>query len=268
MGAGDDLTAVIAELVEHVAPAHVRALGDAVMALPGCPPVAERHAIASTFGGGDLRGWADRLLKAWATEGQIDGRAVALALRTTSALRERLAGRSVVDLVWTGPDVPGSAFRQTEQALLEVVRGARRRIDVCTFAAYRLPSVAAALAAARARGVAVDLIIEVPEPGEGRTAHDPVAAFGDDPGLFTSVFVWPREKRPVDHLGRHGTLHAKFVLADDARLFVSSANLTEYALRLNMELGVLIVGGVLPMQLRRHLDHAKRSGLLTRRIQG
>lgn len=39
---------------------------------------------------------------------------------------------------------------------------------------------------------------------------------------------------------------------DEALLFISSANLTEYALTLNMELSVLINGGPLPGEVTAH----------------
>jgi cardiolipin synthase A/B len=42
-------------------------------------------------------------------------------------------------------------------------------------------------------------------------------------------------------------------VADDAQLFMSSANLTEYAMRHNMEMGVLITGGEEPGRVREHL---------------
>ena len=42
--------------------------------------------------------------------------------------------------------------------------------------------------------------------------------------------------------GRLGSLPAKVAVADGATLLISSANFTEYAMTLNMELGVLIRG--------------------------
>ena len=64
---------------------------------------------------------------------------------------------------------------------------------------------------------------------------------------MAAVYVWPMDKRPIDGNGHHGSLHAKCAVADDAVLFVSSANLTAYALTLNMELGLLVQGGFAPL---------------------
>jgi len=52
--------------------------------------------------------------------------------------------------------------------------------------------------------------------------------------------VWPSDQRPQDANGHAGVLHAKCAVADGQLLFLSSANLTEYAMNLNIELGVLI----------------------------
>ena len=63
------------------------------------------------------------------------------------------------------------------------------------------------------------------------------------------VYYWPKENRKADESGKVGTLHVKCVVGDGNQLFLSSANLTKYAFRLNMELGVLINGGRLPRQI-------------------
>jgi len=47
-------------------------------------------------------------------------------------------------------------------------------------------------------------------------------------------------------------------------LFLSSANLTEYAFTINMELGVLVTGGHMPRQVQDHFDKMMTTGLLAR----
>ena len=44
--------------------------------------------------------------------------------------------------------------------------------------------------------------------------------------------------------------------------FISSANLTEYALNINMEMGVLIKGGTLPGQMHSHFHGLIRDGVV------
>jgi len=44
-------------------------------------------------------------------------------------------------------------------------------------------------------------------------------------------------------------------------LFITSANLTDYAMNLNMEMGVLIRGGGMPKQVEGHFE-----GMITKKI--
>ncbi|MGA1713255.1 MAG: phospholipase D-like domain-containing protein, partial [bacterium] len=53
------------------------------------------------------------------------------------------------------------------------------------------------------------------------------------------IYYWPEANRPHDAQGRFGSLHIKGIVADQTHVFVSSANLTKYALELNLELGLL-----------------------------
>jgi phosphatidylserine/phosphatidylglycerophosphate/cardiolipin synthase-like enzyme len=47
-------------------------------------------------------------------------------------------------------------------------------------------------------------------------------------------------------------------------LFLSSANLTEYAFTVNMELGLLVMGGPLPCQVEEQFDRLIAAGVLER----
>jgi cardiolipin synthase A/B len=156
-------------------------------------------------------------------------------------------------LVWTGPSSEGTVLRRTDQALLDLIRSARRTLHVVTFAAYKIPVLNQAMLAAARRGVEVSLIFESPGARAGRTAFAGIDALGDELKRLSDVYIWPLDRRPRDRAGRYGSLHAKFAVADEAALLVSSANLTEHALNLNMELGLLIRGGDLPAVAVGHL---------------
>jgi phosphatidylserine/phosphatidylglycerophosphate/cardiolipin synthase-like enzyme len=109
------------------------------------------------------------------------------------------------------------------------------------------------------RGVNVALVVETDDGPGGKVEVSPLRELvGDQSGI--QVFEWPVEARPREG-GHYGTLHAKCALADDEVLFISSANLTERALELNMELGVLIRGGPAPTQAGRHFGE-----LISKRI--
>jgi cardiolipin synthase A/B len=59
-------------------------------------------------------------------------------------------------------------------------------------------------------------------------------------------------------------LHAKGVIADDRRAFITSANLTAAALDKNIELGLLVTGGDVPRDLGLQIRELIRSGTLSR----
>ena len=64
--------------------------------------------------------------------------------------------------------------------------------------------------------------------------------------------------------GKHGVLHVKCAVADSRKLLLTSANLTDHALKLNMELGLLVTGGRLPGRVEKHFDALVGSGVLER----
>jgi phosphatidylserine/phosphatidylglycerophosphate/cardiolipin synthase-like enzyme len=137
-------------------------------------------------------------------------------------------------------------LRQTEQALLQVIDSAGQRLTVVSYAVYRIPRICEALVRAADRGVAISVVVESPDRVEGQKAYSTLAALGPSVAGRCGVYVWPVEKRFRDGAGRPGILHVKCAVADAQWLFLSSANLTEYAFTLNMELGVLMRGGRCP----------------------
>jgi phosphatidylserine/phosphatidylglycerophosphate/cardiolipin synthase-like enzyme len=103
------------------------------------------------------------------------------------------------------------------------------------------------------RGVAIKVIVESPDRIEGQHAYSTLAALGPTIASRCAVYLWPLEQRERDDDGKFGKLHVKCAVADARWLFLSSANLTEYAFTLNMELGLLISGGDLASQVDLHL---------------
>ena len=177
--------------------------------------------------------------------------------------RDHRQGQSV-ELVWTGPDVGAMPLRRTEQAILQVLDCASQRITVASYAVYRIPHVCDALIRAARCGVAISIIVETPDRLEGQHAYDTLAAFGTAVADRCSVYFWPLENRSRDESGKPGILHVKCAVADGRWLFLSSANLTEYAFTINMELGVLVTGGPLPGQVEEQFDRMIQKGVLAR----
>jgi len=169
-----------------------------------------------------------------------------------------------LDLIWTGPAPPNSAFRKTEQALLEVINAAKDELWVVSFASYKVPKLTEALLSAAQRGVRIQLILESKEESEGKVTFSALKGLGREIADRAAVYVWPREKRPSDPSGAQGALHAKCAVADGNLLFVSSANLTEYAMTLNMEMGILVKGSSLPQRTAKHLKWLIEHGVLVK----
>lgn len=255
---------LVVQIVTELGPERALRLAGILEAAPSGADPGARYALAHHITGIEQRAAINRLLQ-HAGANNLALTTLALALRCAALAAEAHREAETIELVWTGPIAGQTCFRDTEQALLELVGRARHRLTLCTFAAYRMTTVADALQAALARGVVIELILETPDSSGGKNEFDPADAFERNLLAKFQTFVWPRHRRAEDGQGRRGSLHAKFALADASALFLSSANLTEYALRLNMELGALIKGGPLPMRLREHIGHLLDSGYLVPR---
>lgn len=198
------------------------------------------------------------------TAGSVGAEAVAVALVTAARCEQDHRHVESVEIVWTGPEPEETRFRQTEQAILEVVNSATKRLVVVSYAVYRIPRIREALVAAANRGVSIRLIVETPNRVEGQGEYDCVLALGDNVASACSVYYWPQESRAKDDNGKIGILHVKCAVADGHRMFLSSANFTDYAFTINMELGLLVTGGKLPGQVERHFERLVTGGTLLR----
>ncbi len=204
-------------------------------------------------------------LKLWHSKaGGVGAEAVAVALVTAATCEHDHRQDETVEIVWTGPEPADTRFRQTEQAILEVVNSATKRLTVVSYAVYRIPRIREALVAGARRGVGIRLILETPNRIEGQGEYDCLLALGDSVASACSVYYWPQENRPKNDNGKIGILHVKCAIADGHGMFLSSANFTEYAFTINMELGLLLMGGKLPGQVERHFDRLINLGALIR----
>jgi phosphatidylserine/phosphatidylglycerophosphate/cardiolipin synthase-like enzyme len=199
----------------------------------------------------------------WRHAAEVSPQAVAAALLSAALTEKAHRDQQSVELVWTGPDVGVVPLRRTEQALLQVIDSATERLLVVSYAVYNIPRVCDALVCAAKRGVAIKIVVESPDRIEGQHAYSTLAALGPSVASRCGVFLWPLEQRACDDNGRSGILHVKCAVADGRWLFLSSANLTEYAFTINMELGLLLTGGRLPEQVQMHFDRMIERGQLS-----
>ena len=186
---------------------------------------------------------------------------VVALLRTSALTASRVRSQQQMQLIWTGPETHSIPMRRTEDALLDVIQAAQKELLVVSFAVYKAQAIMQALADALDRGVRVRICVEAPAESDGRIGYDTIAALGVV-GQRAKIYTWPQTQRPTTASGKSGALHAKLAVADADHLFISSANLTDYAMHLNMEMGVLIHGGPLPGRVREHFRELIRAGVL------
>jgi len=224
-----------------------------------------RQAILQSLPTPNFRDATADFLDLWhSAAGGIEAAAVAVALVTAAKCEHDHRHEETVEVVWTGPETTDSRFRHTEQAILEVINSAIRRLTVVSYAVYRIPRIREALVAAANRGVSIRLIVETPNRIEGQGEYNCLLALGDNVASACSVYYWPQENRAKDDNGKIGILHVKCAVADGHRMLLSSANFTEYAFTINMELGLLVTGGKLPGQVERHFERLVEAEMLLR----
>lgn len=164
---------------------------------------------------------------------------------------ERSAQRSVaerVELVWSGPESTTSLTRDTAVVVADLFRRARRSVLVSGYALYQGRRVFRELAENADAHPELDLrlFFNVPRDlGDTRPDSELLRLFAD---RFRNQ-EWPGRRLPVVHYdpralapsrGPRGCLHAKCVVIDAERAFVTSANFTEAAQERNIEAGVLV----------------------------
>jgi phosphatidylserine/phosphatidylglycerophosphate/cardiolipin synthase-like enzyme len=252
--------------------------------LAGIMPSGTLQAVAQIIGGSKPHGWADlklqitqvvpqpqlralvlELLSAWQQHAAaVTPAEVALMLRTAAISAKAYRESQAVELMWTGPVVTGATMRRTDQALLEVITSAQQSLLIVSFAVYKIPAIAGAIVQAASRGVTIRICVEAPEPSGQTMAYDTIKALGPAVAQRAALYVWPSDQRPHDAHGHAGVLHAKCAVADSQLLFLSSANLTDYAMNLNIELGVLIRSAPHAQRVATQFEQLIAQGILRR----
>jgi phosphatidylserine/phosphatidylglycerophosphate/cardiolipin synthase-like enzyme len=204
---------------------------------------------------------------------------IARFVRTLAAERlssERVADR--VELVWTGPEAPGSRSRDTLVVMRELFTRARTSVLVAGFALYQGRSILSALA--ERMDASTELVVRLflniaRRPGDNDRADHVVREFAK---RFVSDH-WPGRRLPALYYdpraldvdpGRRASLHAKCVIVDERFSLVTSANLTEAAQQRNIEAGLLVDDPVLARSLSSQFEtlvdrHLLRPVPLTRK---
>lgn len=183
---------------------------------------------------------------------ELTAGAAALALRAAARAVEIESADRAVEIAWTGPSTTAVPVRRVDQVLYELIGNATRELVVVTYAAYRAERALAEIAHASRRGVSVNFVLELGQHSGGKVSFDLLAQFKNAVPL-ARIYYWPLDRRRRNDRGGYGSMHAKSVIADRHLALVSSANLTDHALDLNIELG-FVVGRSVAERLAIHFD--------------
>lgn len=182
----------------------------------------------------------------------------------------RSTAEELIDLVWTGPDMPGIVNRDTGVVVREMFRTARQSVLLAGYAVYQGRVIFKALAERMDQDpqLRVQMFLDVQRPmhdasGPAELLRRFAERFiGQEwPGLrLPKLFYDPRSLETDS--SQHACLHAKCVLIDHEQAFVSSANFTEAAQQRNIEVGVLIRSRSFTTRLVEHFEALASAGLL------
>jgi cardiolipin synthase A/B len=241
----EKLLDAVAALVCLVSPEKVQAIAGRIRKTDASKA---ETSLTSIVGTPAASGVIDQLVEAWKAT-NVDAEELSSMLLAASNVFTKVASHQTMELVWTGPTTPFVSTRRTEQALLQVINSAKHTLFITSFVAYDVSTIVKSLNAAAERGVSVSILLELSQAHGGNVTFDgiekmrvlvPKARF----------FAWHDKDEPFNE----GSVHAKVAVGDSDICFITSANLTGYAMERNMEAGVLISGGDVPRTMSLHLQ--------------
>jgi phosphatidylserine/phosphatidylglycerophosphate/cardiolipin synthase-like enzyme len=175
-------------------------------------------------------------------------------------------------LVITGPDVPHSETLRTGSRFLQVVEHAKRELMLATFALYRGDQILEPIHQAMIRNpeLRVTLILNISRTYGDRTLTSELVEKSRQDFLTKH---WPWDRKPAVYYypaslnleaQERATMHAKFLIADEERCFITSANFTEAAQKRNIEVGVELANSQEPKALSRYFKQLINEGHVER----
>lgn len=172
-------------------------------------------------------------------------------LQGASSVSRRYRNR--LDLVWTGPDIPGSVSRLTSSVVADLVDEANFEIYLLSYAMHSEPTLKAALERSIGRGVLVHLLYERVEdnPNFKTWTTSPFS------GLNVRRLCWPIGNRPPG-----ASLHAKALVIDRRTVLIGSANITDMAMMKNLEIGIVVRDGTVASEIVESIESLIAQGVL------
>jgi phosphatidylserine/phosphatidylglycerophosphate/cardiolipin synthase-like enzyme len=240
------LLRALVELARELPPSTLNALTSALESGGGSQNLG-RFAATPT-----MREKLRRLEELCGLQPEIDTQAIAFALRSAAEAVSTVEVDHRAEIAWTGPATEAVPLRRVDQVIYDMVGSAKEEVLLVTYAAYKAERALNALRDATDRGVRVKLVIELAQESGGKITFDGLPSFRTAVPS-AQVFYWPMDRRKRSASGAYGAMHAKCLVADRSRAIVSSANLTDYALEANMELGLLVERAIAG-RLAEHFD--------------
>ena len=182
----------------------------------------------------------------------------------------RLEVDDIVELVWTGPEAPGIANRDTRVVVRELFANACQYVLAAGYAVYQGTEVFRALAERMEAypQLKVRMFLNVQRRlTDTSTDNEILRRFAHDfksrewPGSrWPEIYYDPRALEP--DAKKRASLHAKCIVVDSQVAFVSSANFTQAAQVRNIEAGVLIHSARFAERLTQHFEKLAETGVL------
>lgn len=240
----NELLDAIAALVSLISPEKVQAVAARVRRTEARKAAMALQSVVGTPVASTV---VEQLAAAWQNT-EVGSDELASMLLAASHVYTQAASEQSTELVWTGPTTPFVSTRRTEQALLQVINSAEQSLFITSFVAYDVSTIVKALNVAVQRGVVLSMLLESSQEHGGSIDIDVI---GKMRGLVPGAKLYAWRSKAGEYLD--GRVHAKVAVSDGRACFVTSANLTGYAMDRNMEAGVLISGGNVPKSLAEHL---------------
>ncbi|MCD0458652.1 DISARM system phospholipase D-like protein DrmC [Roseiconus lacunae] len=208
------------------------------------------------------------------TERGMAAEQISVALELLLADRDRSrAHRETVDLVTSGPEAPGINNRDTSVVVRELFTHAQTSVMVVGYAVYQGDQVFESLAKRMEDrpDLKVQFFLNVARTDGDTTKSEILVARFKQRFQSTQwpagcrlpeVFYDPRSV--ADDVPVRSSLHAKCVVIDEERVFVSSANFTDAGQNRNIEVGLNIRSRWLAKRLARHFAMLREAGLMQR----
>lgn len=173
--------------------------------------------------------------------------------------------RNRVNLVWTGCETPGSETRDTAVVVQELFNSAHSSVLIASYAIDKGKKAQELFGTLARRldimpNLQVRMFLNIQRPFKSDISEAVLVK------EFAEKFpkeIWPGRRLPevfyypeslAKTTGSLTCLHAKCVIIDEERLFITSANFTEAAHQRNIEAGVLLVDTVGAKAVRRQFE--------------